>query len=133
MSGYGIAGLGLLFGKLLGHDDKDYLVYLSAGVILWSYISSTLTTGAAVFVSNARAISSINNPLFTYVLRNGVEHWAKMGVHSLILIGVLVWSEVQIGWQTLLAVPGLLLLFLGSMWAVPLLGFEELDTGTSRT
>ena len=74
-------------------------------------------------MSNARAISSINNPLFTYVLRNGVEHWAKMAVHSLILIGVLVMSEVQLGWQTLLAVPGLLLLFLGALLAVPLLGF----------
>ena len=120
--GIWIAGLGLLFGRLLGAGE-NYLVYLSVGVILWSYISSTLTTGAAVFVSNARAISSINNPLFTYVLRNGVEHWAKMAVHVLILIGILVWSEVQIGWQMLLAVPGLLLLFLGAMWAVPLLGF----------
>ena len=120
--GVWIAGLGVLFGKLLGAGD-DYLVYLSVGVILWSYISGTLTTGAAVFVSNARAISSINNPLFTYVLRNGVEHWAKMAVHSVLLIGVLAWSGVQIGWQTLLAAPGLMLLFLGSMWAVPLLGF----------
>ena len=120
--GVWIAGLGVLFGRLL-EAGENYLVYLSVGVILWSYISSILTTGAAVFVSNARAISSINNPLFTYVLRNGVEHWAKMAVHTLILIGVLVWSEVQIGWQTLLAAPGLLLLFLGAMWAVPLLGF----------
>ena len=120
--GVWIAGLGLLFGRLLGAGE-DYLVYLSVGVILWSYVSSTLTTGAGVFVSNARAISSINNPLFTYVLRNGVEHWAKMAVHSLILIGVLVVSEVQMGWHTLLAVPGLLLLFLGALLAVPLLGF----------
>ena len=120
--GVWIAGLGLLFGRLLGAGE-DYLVYLSVGVILWSYVSSTLTTGAGVFVSNARAISSINNPLFTYVLRNGVEHWAKMAVHSLILIGVLVVSEVQMGWNTLLAVPGLLLLFLGALLAVPLLGF----------
>ena len=120
--GVWIAGLGLLFGRLLDADE-NYLVYLSIGVILWSYISSTLTTGATVFLSNARAISSINNPLFTYVLRNAVEHWAKMVVHSLILIGVLVWSREQLGWQTLLAVPGLLLLFLGSLVAVPLLGF----------
>ncbi len=121
--GIWIAGLGLLFGRLLGHSAEDYLVYLSVGVILWSYISSTLTTGAAVFVSNSRAISSINNPLFTYVLRNAVEHWAKMVVHSLVLLGVLVFSDVQLGWGSLLAVPGLLLLFLGSMAAVPLLGF----------
>ena len=121
--GLWIAGLGLLFGRLLGHSAENYLVYLSVGVILWSYISSTLTTGAAVFVSNARAISSINNPLFTYVLRNAVEHWAKMVVHSLILLGVLLFSDVQMGWESLLAVPGLLLLFLGSLVAVPLLGF----------
>ena len=121
--GIWIVGLGLLFGRLLGHSGENYLVYLSVGVILWSFISSTLTTGAGVFVSNARAISSINNPLFTYVLRNAVEHWAKLAVHSLILIGVLLWSDVQLGWQTLLVVPGMLLLFLGSLLAVPLLGF----------
>ena len=121
--GIWIAGLGLLFGRLLGGSRENYLVYLTIGVILWSYISSTLTTGAAVFVANARAISSINNPLFTYVLRNAVEHWAKMAVHLLILIGVFVLSDVQLGWQALLAFPGLLLLFLGSLVAVPLLGF----------
>ena len=121
--GVWIAGLGLLFGRLLGSSGENYLMYLTTGVILWSYISSILTTGAAVFVSNARAISSINNPLFTYVLRNAVEHWAKMAVHLLILIGVFVLSDVQLGWQTLLAFPGLLLLFLGSLVAVPLLGF----------
>ena len=121
--GIWIAGLGLLFGKLLGHSGDNYLVYLSVGVILWSYMSSTLTTGADVFVSNARAISSINNPLFTYVLRNAVEHWAKMVVHALILIGVIIWSGGQLGWEALLAVPGLLLLFMGSLTAVPLLGF----------
>ncbi len=121
--GVWIAGLGLLFGRLLGHAGENYLVYLSVGVILWSYVSGTLATGAGVFVSNARAISSINNPLFTYVLRNGVEHWAKMAVHSLILIGVMVWSGAHLGWQALLAAPGLLLLFVGSLCAVPLLGF----------
>ena len=121
--GIWIAGLGLLFGRLLGKSEEDYLVYLSAGVILWSYISSTLSSGPGVFLSNSRAISSINNPLFTYVLRNAVEHWAKMAIHALIILGVMLWSDVQLGWQTLLAVPGLLLLFLGSMVAVPLLGF----------
>ncbi len=121
--GIWIAGLGLLFGRLLGDPDESYLAYLTVGVILWSYISSTLTTGAAVFVANARAISSINNPLFTYVLRNAVEHLAKMAVHSLILIAVLVWAEVELGWQALMVIPGLLLLFLGSLVAVPLLGF----------
>ena len=118
-----VAGLGLLFVRLLGQTRDDYLVYLSAGVIVWSYISSTLTTGAAVFTSNARAISSINNPMFTYVLRNVVEHWTKLAVHLPILIGVLAWSGAWSGWQMLWALPGLAMLLAASLWAVPLLGF----------
>ena len=118
-----VVGLGLLFGRLLGETRDDYLVYLSAGVIVWSYISSTLTTGAAVFTSNARAISSINNPLYTYVLRNVVEHWTKLAVHLPVLIAVMAWKGADAGWQMLWALPGLAMLLAASLWSVPLLGF----------
>lgn len=118
-----VAGLGLLFGRLLGETRPDYLVYLAAGVIVWSYISSTLTTGGGVFTSNARAISSINNPLYTYVLRNVVEHWTKLAVHLPVLIAVMAWKGSEVGWGMLWALPGLAMLLAASLWSVPLLGF----------
>ena len=117
-----VAGLGLLFGRLLETRD-DYLVYLASGVIVWSYVSSTLTTGAGVFTSNARAISSINNPLYTYVLRNVVEHWTKLAVHLPVLVGVMALEGAEAGWRMLWALPGLAMLLTASLWSAPLLGF----------
>ena len=121
--GVWVAGLGLLFGRLLGHDQGDYLVYMASGVVLWQYVSSTLTTGANVFVVNSRQIVSINNPLFTYVLRNVVEHLIKLSLHSLVFIAVMVITGTPAKPVMLLAVPGLVTLVATTLWAVPLLGF----------
>ncbi len=121
--GVWVAGLGLLFGRLLGHDQNDYLVYMASGVVIWQYMSSTLTTGANVFVSNSRQIVSINNPLYTYVLRNVVEHVVKLCIHSLVFVAVVILTGASAQPVMLLAVPGLLCLVLTTLWAVPLLGF----------
>ena len=118
-----VAGLGLLFGRLLGHDQGDYLVYMASGVVLWQYMSSTLTTGANVFVVNSRQIVSVNNPLFTYVLRNVIEHLVKFSIHSLVFIAVMMLTRTPAKPMMLLAVPGFAVLLLTTLWAVPLLGF----------
>ncbi|MYD50637.1 MAG: hypothetical protein F4W93_04020 [Dehalococcoidia bacterium] len=118
-----VAGLGLLFGRLLGHDQGDYLVYMASGVVLWQYVSSTLTTGANVFVANSRQIVSVNNPMFTYVLRNVIEHLAKLSIHSIVFIAVMVLTRTPVEPVVLFAVPGLVVLVFTTLWAVPLLGF----------
>lgn len=118
-----VAGLGLLFGRLLGHDQGDYLVYMASGVVLWQYVSSTLTTGANVFVANSRQIVSVNNPLFTYVLRNVIEHLVKLSIHSIVFIAVMVLTRTPVEPVVLFAVPGLVALVFTTLWAVPLLGF----------
>ena len=121
--GVWVAGLGLLFGRLLGHERGDYLVYVAAGVVIWQYMSSTLTTGANVFVVNSRQIVSINNPLFTYVLRNVIEHLVKLSVHTLVFIAVLFITRTPPTLGIVLVVPGLAALVLTTLWAIPLLGF----------
>ena len=121
--GVWVAGLGLLFGRLLGHNQGDYLVYMAAGVVLWQYVSSTLTTGANVFVANSRQIVSVNNPLFTYVLRNVIEHLVKFSLHSLVFIAVMALTRTPVKPVILLAVPGFAVLLITTLWAVPLLGF----------
>ena len=118
-----VAGLGLLFGRLLGHDQGEYLVYMACGVVLWQYMSSTLTTGANVFVTNSRQIVSINNPLYTYVLRNVIEHLVKFSIHSLVFIAVMILTRTPVKPLMLLAVPGFAVLLVTTLWAVPLLGF----------
>ena len=121
--GVWVVGLGLLFSRLLGDDRGDYLVYMGAGVVLWQYISSTLTTGANVFVANSRQIVSINNPLFTYVLRNVIEHLVKFSIHSLVFVAVMILTRTPVKPVMLLAVPGFAILVVTTLWAVPLLGF----------
>lgn len=121
--GVWVAGLGLLFGRLLGQDQGEYLLYVASGVVLWQYMSSTLTTGANVFVVNSRQIVSINNPLYTYVLRNVVEHLVKLGIHSLVFIAVMVLTQTPVKLVMLLALPGLVTLVFTTLWTVPLLGF----------
>ena len=82
-----------------------------------------MTTGANVFVSHSRLILSVNNPLYTYVLRNIMEHIVKLALHSLVFLAVLPLVDLSFGLQTLLVAPGLLIYLLTALCVVPLMGF----------
>ena len=120
-----ITGLGLIYGRLFNYSQETYLAYLTIGIILWLYISDTLTTGVNVFVSNAALISSINNPLYTYVLRNIIARLIRLMFHSLVFIAMLFLIKIDLVLrpQTFMVLPGFFMLLFMSLWLIPLLGF----------
>lgn len=120
--GIWVAGLGFVFGRLLGRSSEDYPAYLACGVVLWNYLSSTLSGSTKVFVKNAKLIYAVNNPLYTYVLRQIIENSARLAFQALVIAAVLAFTNVPFGLGTLMAIPGLALIFFTSLWLVPLMG-----------
>ena len=117
-----ILGLGFVFGNLLGDTTSDFLAYVTIGIVLWNYMSATLGGATAVFVGNEQLIVSVNNPLFTFVLRQFVVHGLRLFFQALVLLLVLPWTKIDYGPVMLLAIPGLVLLLFTSLWVIPLLG-----------
>src|SRR5471030_1256689 len=64
-----IVGMGPLYGALLKLSNKDFIPYLSLGIITWGLISMLLMEGGSSFHSAESMIRSVRLPLTLHILR----------------------------------------------------------------
>ncbi len=117
-----VTTLGLVWSNLWNKDPKVYLPYLTSGMILWVFISSTCTEGCAAFTGNEKLIKQLR---ISYTLLACVSVWRNVTVifHNLtIYILVCFYAGLYPSWATLLVIPAFALLSLNAVWVVALLG-----------
>src|SRR5262245_37653353 len=54
-----VFSVGLLYGALFGNELSKYLPYFAAGLIIWSFIGSTLNDGCSTFLGAAAIIRAV--------------------------------------------------------------------------
>ncbi|WP_286167351.1 ABC transporter permease [Ochrobactrum sp. 3-3] len=117
-----IGALGLIFGTLFQSEMREFLPYLCAGVIMWGFISTTLSEGCAAFSGSDGIILQVRMPLFVHVMR---VIWRNMIIlaHNIVIFPViaLILSH-QINLNILWAIPGLVVVILNAAWMVLVLG-----------
>ena len=117
-----IGALGLVFGNLFGTPMKEFLPFLTIGLILWTLISTALNEGCTGFTAAEAMIKQISLPLFTHILR---VLWRNLIIfaHNLVIYPlVLIVFWVPLPATALLAIVGLVLLMLNLSWMALLLG-----------
>ncbi len=116
-----VTTLGLVWSNLWNKDPKAYLPYLTAGMVLWVFISSTCTEGCAAFTLNEKLIKQLR---ISYTLLACVSVWRNVTViiHNLtIYILVCIYAGLYPTWATLLVIPAFALLAINAVWVVALL------------
>ena len=121
-AGVWVVGLWVIFALTLSKTDEHYLVYVAAGIVFWNLISSNISGGSRVFVSKANLIQNINIPLFTHVLRQIAETLVEFLFQLPVIVMALALDRVSVGLETLLVIPGFLMIVLTALWVVPLVG-----------
>lgn len=121
-TGVMITCLGVIFGNLFESPMQVFLPFLSAGLIIWSLISSCISESTTVFTSAEAVIRQLPLPLFTHVLRMVIRN-VYIFFHNLIIFPiVLLVVQKPVGMEVLLFIPGLLLLLINLLWMSLLLG-----------
>lgn len=64
-----IGTIGFIFGNIFHSAKKEFLPYLSSGLIIWTFIASSINEATHVFPSNEGIIRQLPIPLFTHVMR----------------------------------------------------------------
>jgi lipopolysaccharide transport system permease protein len=117
-----VFSMGFLWAALFNQPVATYMPYLTAGIVTWHLISSFLSEGATVFTSGAGLLTTMRIPqsllVTTMVWRNVLVFFHNVVIFVLVM---LIW-QVPVTWNTLLVVPGLVLLALNGLWAGILLG-----------
>jgi ABC-2 type transport system permease protein len=117
-----VFAMGFLWAALFGQQVGNYMPYLCAGLVTWQFIGSVIGEGATVFTSNANLLTSIRIPqsllVATMIWRNVIVLFHNLGVFVVVM---LIW-RVPVTWNTLLFLPGLVLLALNGLWVATLTG-----------
>ncbi|MEZ5935281.1 MAG: ABC transporter permease [Alphaproteobacteria bacterium] len=119
--GIWVVGLTLVFRQALAAKEPNYMAYVAIGVVLWNFMSASITQGANGFVRHAGLIRDINNPILIYPFRILANNLIKMAVQASVIL--MVWPTTTVALQptALLSIVGLALVVLTAVWAIPLL------------
>lgn len=86
-----VAGLGLVYSRLFHLELREYLPYLSVGIITWTFIITLVTEGSNSIISAGHIIKQVNLPLTTHVLRIVFRNLIIFLHSYIILIPLLMW------------------------------------------
>ena len=110
-----ILAIGVVYSTLLGQQVKGFLPFLAAGLVVWTYLTSSMVEGSNAFVGSEGYIKQIEMPPYIYVLRFFVSNSLKMLVSLSAYAVVAMIFGVEFRWGMLWSVPGLLVLAFASL------------------
>lgn len=117
-----IACLGFIFGTIFKSSINEFLPFISAGLIIWGYLSSTLTEATTAFTSVEGMIKQLPHPLFLYVERMVMRNF-YIFVHNIVIFPIVcLIVRRPLDWDMFLFLPGILLLTLNLTWMSLMIG-----------
>ena len=108
--------LGVIYSRIFKMDIATYLPFLALGLILWGFISGSMTESCASFQESERIIKQVKWPFSIYVLR---IVWRNIIVflHTVVIyIPIAIVFSVKPHLSSLLVLPGLVLVFVNQVW-----------------
>lgn len=111
-----IGTIGLVFGEIFKTPLTEFLPFLAAGMILWSFIAAVVTEGCASFIAAEGIIKQLPIPLFVHVLRMIWRNILILGHNVVIFPLVLFAVGRSLSWMALVSIPGFVLVVVNLTW-----------------
>lgn len=105
-----ICTMGLLYGHLFKVNLQEYLPFLAAGMLAWSFISTMLIESPTMFVDSHLFIKQVKLPYTVFVMRMITRNTIIFLHNILIVVPVILFFHITIGWSILVAIWGLFLI-----------------------
>jgi ABC-2 type transport system permease protein len=114
--------LGLLYSLLFDIDIKTFLPHVAVGLILWGFIAGCINEGSQVFIANEGLIKQLPSALSVHVYRLVWKQFLFLLHNLAIWVILLIIFQIPVGWEVILAVPGLALLVANGVWVTMFFG-----------
>jgi ABC-type polysaccharide/polyol phosphate export permease len=114
-------GIAVVSSAVIGGTMGDLIGYIGLGIIIWSVITAQIGEGTTAFVRNREYILSSNLSIDLYVARMSFRIFITFFHHLILYILAVAVGLISLQWITLLALPGIVLLFINGFWAITLL------------
>lgn len=117
-----IATVGLVFSQVYRISTREYLPFLACGIILWGFISTTVSEACQSFIGAEAIIKQLPIPLFVHVLRVLWRNVLILGHNFVIFPIVLIYFSLDINKHIIFVIPGFLLLLINLAWVSLIIG-----------
>ncbi|MFI5334867.1 MAG: ABC transporter permease, partial [Chlamydiales bacterium] len=102
--------------RLFHQELNEYIRFFTAGFLFWNFISTSLLESAEIFRTNSSFIKQINLPYNIYILQHIVRQTILLMHNLVVYILVCIYFQFSPGLNSLLAIPGFLLLAVNVYW-----------------
>ncbi len=130
-TGIFVAAMGPLYGTLLGQDSSSYIQHLAVSLILWFFISSTITESCTTFIGAEGMIKQIALPASIHIFRMLAKNILIL-VHNAVVVVLVLILYPPVSYSNLWLLPlGLFFLIVNLFWIsllLALLGTRYRDT-----
>jgi ABC-type polysaccharide/polyol phosphate export permease len=112
----GTVGLGLVWSELLHMDRAAFVPSLTAGLIMWQLLSGCILEATTTYWRQGAILRNLSVPLSMPPIQMLLKHLINF-LHNLpVFVAVVLIFQLPVGWITLLALPGLLLVAVNLLW-----------------
>jgi ABC-type polysaccharide/polyol phosphate export permease len=117
-----VGGMVFIWAPLFKTDVSSYLPFLAAGLVTWAFATALITEGCIVYTAGSGVITQLN---FPYSILNFMLVWRNIIVffHNVVIVVIVVIAlRVRVSWETLLLIPGIIIVGVNGAWMSFLLG-----------
>ncbi|MDD5272590.1 MAG: ABC transporter permease [Methylovulum sp.] len=118
----GSAGLGFIWSELFRVDPTTFVPTLTAGLILWQFISGLIIEASTLFSRQASIIRNLNLPLAIHPTQLLLRHLINLAHNAPVFFIVALGLGNSLNLVTWLALPALLLVALNLLWITFFIG-----------
>ncbi|MGY6129499.1 ABC transporter permease (plasmid) [Paraburkholderia strydomiana] len=104
-----IGAVGLIYGRLFHQPMNEFLPFLTLGLVIWGFISSSLVEGSMAFIVAEGYIKQFPFPKIIYLYRAMVPYTVVFSVGLFVFFVSMALYRRPMGWGALWAVPGFML------------------------
>ncbi len=121
-TGIGLIGMGTIWATLFQMELKDFFPYFTTGFVCWMFLATSVTESPNIFLGAAGTLKTIPLPYFTFIFLSILRNLYTLA-HTFVLILIVLFTfPIKITWITLLFIPGLALVLIGSFLLSVILG-----------
>jgi ABC-type polysaccharide/polyol phosphate export permease len=114
-------GIAVVSSAVIGGAVGELIGYIGLGIIVWSAITAQISEGASTFLRNRDYILSSNLSIDLYAARMIFRIFITFCHHIVLYFVGIAIGLISLHWSALLALPGILLLFVNGFWVIILL------------
>ncbi|MBQ9324926.1 MAG: ABC transporter permease [Clostridia bacterium] len=101
----------IVFSTIFRSSVKNFPVYLITGIVIFNYFGDATTLGMQAIIGNAGLINKVYLPKYIYPLSKTVSSSLNLGISTIVLLLVMLFSRAPFG-KALLLIPVFLVLLI---------------------